>query len=354
MARRRSGNVKQSGAEHDDSKGIFLALRLLLPEAGGKKREHDMDIIWYHPSQDGSIWLEGMQRRFPQARVRRWQPGDDAPADYAIVRQPPRDMLINRPTLRGVFAMGAGVDDILAQLARYPEMLAPSVPLIRLEDNGMAQQMQEYAVCCVLGWYRRFDDYRQQQQQAQWQPLQPVAREAFSVGVMGAGVLGLSVVEALKPWQFPLRVWSRSPKQIADVACFAGPEALDDFLRGSQVVINLLPTTPQTTNLFDARTLSQLPQGACFLNMARGAQVVEADLLAALNSGQLRAAALDVFQQEPLPQDNPLWRHPRVTVTPHIAALTLVDNAMDAIAQGIQDLEAGRQPAGCVDRQRGY
>lgn len=313
-----------------------------------------MDIIWYHPTQEGAIWLEGMQRRLPQARVRRWQPGDDAPADYAMLWQPPREMLARRSELRGVFVMGAGVDDMLDRLARYPEMLAPSVPLIRLEDGGMARQMQEYAVCCTLGWFRRFDDYRRQQQQAQWQPLPPVAREAFSVGVLGAGVLGQSVLDALKPWGFPLRVWSRSPKQIADVETFAGRASLDAFLRGAQVIINLLPTTAETRNLFDARTLSQLPQGACFLNMARGAQVVEADLLAALESGQLRAAALDVFQQEPLPQDHPLWRHPRVTVTPHIAALTLPDEAMDAVARAIIAIEAGETPSGCVDRQRGY
>ncbi|MEZ3498690.1 glyoxylate/hydroxypyruvate reductase GhrA [Pantoea sp. KPR_PJ] len=313
-----------------------------------------MEIIWYHPSQDAGVWLEGMQRRLPQARVRHWQPGDEAAADYAIVRKPPRELLAGRPGLRGVFAMGAGVDDILAQLARYPDMLSPSVPLVRLEDTGMGRQMQEYAVYCVLGWYRRFDDYRQLQQQAQWQPLELAAYEAFTVGVMGAGVLGMSVIHALKPWGFPLRVWSRSPKQIAGVTSFAGREALDAFLHGTQVVINLLPSTPETTDLFDARTLSQLPQGACLLNMARGTQVVEDDLLAALESGQLRAAALDVFQQEPLPPHHPLWRHPRVTVTPHIAALTRVDEAIEAIARAIEACEAGRQPSGCVDRLRGY
>lgn len=313
-----------------------------------------MEIIWYHPSQDGAVWLEGLGRRLPQARVRRWQPGDDAPADYAVVRQPPRELLAQRAGLRGVFAMGAGVDDILGRLARDPEMLAASVPLMRLEDTGMARQMQEYALCCVLGWFRRFDDYRRQQQQAHWQPLTLTPRDAFTVGVLGAGVLGQSVIAALKPWGFPLRVWSRTPKQIDGVASFAGRDALDDFLRGTQVAINLLPTTPETTNLFDARTLAQLPPDACFLNLARGAQVVEADLLAALESGRLREAALDVFQQEPLPPENPLWRHPRVTITPHIAALTLPDEAMDAIARAIGDLEAGRQPAGCVDRRRGY
>ena len=218
----------------------------------------------------------------------------------------------------------------------------------------MARQMQEYALYCVLGWFRRFDDYARQQQQAQWQPLPPAARETFSVGVLGAGVLGQSVIEALRLWGFPLRVWSRTPKRIPGVESFAGRESLDDFLRGAQVAINLLPTTPDTLNLFDARTLSQLPPHACFLNMARGAQVVEADLLAALESGRLRAAALDVFQQEPLPQENPLWRHPRVTVTPHIAALTLADEAMDAITRAIGAIEAGERPSGCVDRQRGY
>lgn len=275
-----------------------------------------MDIIWYHPTQDGEIWLAGLRRRLPQARVRRWQPGDDAPADYAILWQPPREMLAHRAGLRGVFVMGAGVDDILARLVRYPDMLPPSVPLVRLEDSGMARQMQEYALYCVLGWFRRFDDYARQQQQAQWQPLPPTTRETFSVGVLGAGVLGQSVIEALRPWGFPLRVWSRTPKRIPGVESFAGRESLDEFLRG--------------------------------------AQVVEADLLAALESGQLRAAALDVFQQEPLPQENPLWRHPRVTVTPHIAALTLTDKAMDAITRGIGAIEAGERPSGCVDRQRGY
>lgn len=313
-----------------------------------------MDIIWYHPSQDAAPWLKGMRQRLPQARIRCWQPGDDAPADYAIVRFPPRELLHNRAGLRAVFTMGAGVDDLFALLADAPDTLPDEVPLIRLEDAGMARQMQEYAVCRVLAWYRRFDDYARQQQQARWQPLPLLPREQFSIGVMGAGVLGQSVIDALRPWGFPLRVWSRSQKQLADVSCFAGLSQLDDFLRGTQVVINLLPTTAETTGLFNARLFSQLPQGACFINLARGAQVNEEDLLAALHSGQIGAAALDVFQQEPLVADHPLWHHPRVTVTPHIAAITLPEEGMDAIARAINDLAADRRPAGIVDRQRGY
>lgn len=313
-----------------------------------------MEIIWFHPSQDAALWIKGLQQRLPQARVRRWQPGDSAPADYALVRSPPIEMLSGRENLRGVFALGAGVDEILAQLKRHPDMLSDAVPLFRLEDTGMARQMQEYATHRVLDWFRRFDDYRLQQQQPCWQPLPGYKRETFTLGILGAGVLGQRVAESLKYWGFPLRVWSRSPKQLEGITSFAGRESLNDFLHGTQVLINLLPSTPETRNLINRDFLQQLPQGAFFLNLARGAQVVEDDLLAALNSGQLKAAALDVFQVEPLPEGHPLWSHPRVTITPHNAAVTLPEEAMDYIAHAITQREAGEMPRGCVDRQRGY
>ncbi len=253
-----------------------------------------MEIIWYHPSLNPQPWLDGMRQRLPEVRIRHWQPGDSAPADYAIVRSPPVEMLAGR-ALRGVFAMGAGVDEILRQLRTHPEMLAAAVPLYRLEDTGMARQMQEYANWCVLGWFRRFADYHQQQRQALWQPLPDRERANFTIGVLGAGVLGRSVLESLRQWGFPLRCWSRSPKQIAGVTTFHGRDQLADFLADSQVLIDLLPATPETSNLIDGTFLSALPRGACFLNLARGAHVVEADLLVALESGQLAAAALDVF-----------------------------------------------------------
>lgn len=312
-----------------------------------------MEIIWYHPSLAPQSWLDGLQQRLPEARVRQWQPGDNAPADYAVVRSPPVEMLAGRE-LKGVFAMGAGVDEILKQLRDNPQMLADDVPLFRLEDTGMARQMQEYANWCVLGWFRRFAEYRQQQQRAQWQELDAIDRENFTIGVLGAGVLGRSVLESLRQWGFPLRCWSRSAKQIDGVQSFHGRDRLNAFLDGTQVLIDLLPTTPETTNLIDSQLLRLLPHGACFLNLARGAHVVEADLLAALNSGKLAAAALDVFQTEPLPQDHPLWSHPHVTITPHTAAITLPGEAMDYIAAAILAVQQGQQPSGLVDRRRGY
>lgn len=313
-----------------------------------------MDIIFYHPSFKAASWINGLQQRLPQATVRQWQPGDNAAADYALVRTPPVEMLQGRSDLKGVFALGAGVDDILTQLKQHPEMLSESVPLFRLEDTGMGLQMQEYAVYTVLGWFRRFDDYQQQKQQTRWQPLKNYRRQEFTIGILGAGVLGSNVAQSLKVWGFPIRCWSRSPKQIDGVTSYYGADQLSDFLSGTQVLINLLPNTPQTVGIINRQLLSQLNSGAFVLNLARGAHLVEEDLLAALEAGEIKAAALDVFVQEPLPETSPLWSHPRVAITPHNAAVTLPEEAMDYIAKSIQQREAGEMPEGRVDIVRGY
>lgn len=295
-----------------------------------------MDIIFYHPSFKAATWINGLQQRLPQARVREWQPGDNAAADYALVRTPPVEMLQGRSDLKGIFALGAGVDDILSQLKQHPEMLPASVPLFRLEDTGMGLQMQEYAVYTVLGWFRRFDDYQLQKQQALWQPLKNYRRNAFTIGILGAGVLGRNVAQSLKAWGFPIRCWSRTARQIDGVTTYHGADQLNDFLDGTQVLINLLPNTPQTAGIINRQLLSQLNPAAFVLNLARGAHLVEDDLLAALEAGEIKAAALDVFVQEPLPQSSALWSHPRVAITPHNAAVTLPEEAMDFIAKSIQ------------------
>ena len=313
-----------------------------------------MDIIFYHPSFKAATWINGLQQRLPQARVREWQPGDNAAADYALVRTPPVEMLQGRSDLKGIFALGAGVDDILSQLKQHPEMLPASVPLFRLEDTGMGLQMQEYAVYTVLGWFRRFDDYQLQKQQALWQPLKNYRRNAFTIGILGAGVLGRNVAQSLKAWGFPIRCWSRTAWQIDGVTTYHGADQLNDFLDGTQVLINLLPNTPQTAGIINRQLLSQLNPAAFVLNLARGAHLVEDDLLAALEAGEIKAAALDVFVQEPLPQSSALWSHPRVAITPHNAAVTLPEEAMDFIAKSIQQREAGEMPEGRVDIARGY
>lgn len=313
-----------------------------------------MDVIFYHPSFNPQKWIAGLQALLPDARVRHWTPGDKQHADYALVRQPPEEMLKGRHDLKAVFALGAGVDDILSQLRQHPDLLAPNVPLFRLEDTGMALQMQEYALYHVLGWFRRFTDYQQQKQQACWQHLPAYPRESFTIGLLGAGVLGRSVAECMKAWGFPVRCWSRTPKAMPGVTSFYGNDQLPDFLSGTQVLINLLPNTPQTVGIINRELMSQLKPQAFILNLARGAHLVEEDLLAALDAGEVKAAALDVFVTEPLDKQHPFWQHPDIAITPHNAAVTLPEEAMRYIAAAIAQYEKGETPAGQVDLSRGY
>ncbi|SBN15755.1 2-ketoacid reductase [Klebsiella variicola] len=312
-----------------------------------------MEIIFYHQTFDTPFWIRELEKQLAGARVREWKAGDNQPADYALVWHPPVEMLQDR-ALKAVFALGAGVDSILSKLRDHPDMLPLSIPLFRLEDTGMGRQMQEYAVSQVLHWFRRFDDYQALKLASRWQPLPEYRADEFTVGIMGAGVLGAKVAESLQPWGFPLRVWSRSRKSWPQVQSFAGQAELGEFLQGTRVLINLLPNTAETAGIINQTLLAQLPDESYVLNLARGVHVVEEDLLAALNSGKLKGAMLDVFSREPLPQESPLWAHPRVAMTPHVAAVTRPMEAITYIAGTINRLERGEPVSGQVDRQRGY
>jgi len=313
-----------------------------------------MNIIFYHPTFDAKLWIDGITKRLPQANMRVWQAGDDQPADYALVWRPPHDMLASRTALKGIFALGAGVDAILAQEQRQPGTLPAGVPLIRLEDTGMSLQMQEYALAAVLRYFRRMDEYQLFQQQKQWHALVPHSRNDFTIGVLGAGVLGSSVAEALAGMQFTVRTWSRSAKSQAGVQSFYGDDQLAAFTTGCKVLINLLPNTPHTAGILNHQLFTNMQHNAYLINLGRGGHLAEGDLLRALDSGQIAAATLDVFTEEPLPAMHPFWSHPRVSITPHVGADTLPQEAMDSIVSNIAAIEEGREPAGQVDLVRGY
>ena len=312
-----------------------------------------MEIIFYHPTFDTQYWIRELEKQLPGARVREWKAGDNQPADYALVWHPPVEMLQGR-ALKAVFALGAGVDSILSKLRDHPDMLPLSIPLFRLEDTGMGRQMQEYAVSQVLHWFRRFDDYQAQKLASRWQPLPEYLADDFTVGIMGAGVLGAKVAESLQPWGFPLRVWSRSRKSWPQVQSFAGQAELGEFLQGTRVLINLLPNTAETVGIINEALLNQLADRSYLMNLARGVHLVEPDLLKALDSGKLKGAMLDVYSREPLPEESPLWRHPRVAMTPHVAAVTRPAEAVAYISHTIGEIEKGNAVTGQVDRQRGY
>ncbi|CAE6693160.1 Glyoxylate/hydroxypyruvate reductase A [Paraburkholderia domus] len=313
-----------------------------------------MKILFYMPHADAAAWLHDFARTLPEAELREWQTGDTEPADFAVVWRPPREMLAGRDNLRAIFNLGAGVDAILALEHEQPGTLPRNAPLIRLEDTGMAPQMAEYVTHAVLRYMRRFDEYQTLQSERRWHVLDAHPRETFTVGVLGMGVLGAHVAQALAAFGMPVRGYSRSARQVDGITTFAGAAEFDAFLDGVKVLVNLLPHTPDTGDVLNQRTFSKLAKGAYLINVARGGHLVEPDLLEALASGQLAAATLDVFREEPLPPDHPFWQEPRITITPHMSALTLREESVTQVAQKMAAIMRGETVSGVVDIERGY
>jgi glyoxylate/hydroxypyruvate reductase A len=309
-----------------------------------------MEILFHATGGKPDPWVADLQSALPDAKVRAWTEGDDAPADYAVVWQPPRAMLEKRQDLKAIFNLGAGVDGILA----LGDALPANVPVVRLDDAGMGLQMAEYVSHAVLHYFRRFDAFAQMQREGRWRFIKPYERRDFSVGILGLGVLGNRVAQALKEFEFPLHGWSRSEKQVEGIACHHGEEGLDAFLRASKVLVCLLPLTAETLGILNRSTLEKLPQGAYLINVARGGHLVEEDLLALVQSGHIAGATLDVFRKEPLPAEHPFWQEPRITITPHVAAATLRGDSVRQIAGKIRQLQRGEAIAGVVDRSKGY
>ncbi len=292
-------------------------------------------------------WQEGLQAALPDATVSVWQPGAAA-ADYAVVWAPPQAFFDEQPGLKAAFNTGAGVDALLGL------RVAPSTRLVRLDDAGMSVQMAEFACHAVIRHFRELDAYEADVREGRWSYRKPRARADFPVGVMGLGVLGERVARALTVFDFPVHGWSRSPKTIDGVRCHAGEAQLDTFLSSCRVLVNLLPLTPQTQDILNRRTLGLLRPGGYVVNLARGAHLVDEDLLALLDSGHLAGAALDVFRTEPLPAGHGFWNHPKITLTPHTSARTLREESIAQIARKIAALQRGEPVVGEVDRQRGY
>jgi glyoxylate/hydroxypyruvate reductase A len=292
-------------------------------------------------------WVQAVQQAFPAAEVYAWGPG--APqADHAIVWAPPQQFIDEQSGLQALFNIGAGVDALL-QLK-----LPSSLKVVRLDDAGMSVQMAEFVCHAVIRHFREFDGYDADTQAGKWSYRKPRSRADFAVGVMGLGVLGERVAKALQVFDFSVNGYSRSPKDLPGIRCFSGAQALPDFLAATRVLVNLMPLTPETENILNQSTLSQLQQGGYVINVARGKHLVDEDLLALIDSGHLAGAALDVFRTEPLPADHVFWQHPKITVTPHTSARTLREESIAQIVGKIQALQRGEPINGVVEHQRGY
>ncbi len=297
-----------------------------------------MNILFYGEGLANDDWLDAMRTLWPDSDIQLWSAQLDArwQADYALLWHPPLELFTRQHNLKAIFNLGAGVDALL----RLPGLPA-EVPIIKLRNAGMDPWMFDYIHYGVLHFGRNFDHYRRQQQQQLWQPHSSQPPNARCIGVLGLGALGQTVAQRFRQLGYRVQGWSRGPRRIEGVDTYAGLEHLSAFLGRCDVLVNLLPGTAQTCNLLNASRLAQLRQGSVLINAGRGTTVDADALNSALESGQLRGALLDVFHTEPLPTDHPLWARSDVIITPHIAAPTLIDAALEQIATDIASLQQG-------------
>jgi glyoxylate/hydroxypyruvate reductase A len=296
-------------------------------------------------------WRAALLRVDPSLDVRLFpEVGEPAAIEAAVVWSS-HDMaeLRRYPNLRLIVSMGAGVDHLLR-----PPGPPPGIPVARLVDRMLTTQMGEWVLLNVLRFHRQDLDYRAQQRARIWHELPAPVTGQTPVGILGLGELGRHAAGLLRGLGFPVLGWSRRGTPCEGVETFSDTDGLAAMLARTKILVCVLPLTPQTRGIVDARLLGHLPRGAWVINGARGGHVVDADLLAALDSGQVAGAALDVFAPEPLPADHPFWAHPRVVITPHAASITIPDSAAPQVIENIRRARAGQPLLNLVDFSAGY
>lgn len=297
-------------------------------------------------------WRRGFGDLVPGLEVRDWNDPEVTPemVDYALVWDPEPGRLAAMPRLRAIFGSGAGVDHIVAD-----PTLPAGVPIVRCVPDEATQRMGEFVVWAVLSLAKEARRMALAQAAREWAAVDPpFAAADRTVGIMGLGAMGQRSAEMLRALGIPVRGWSRSRKSLPGVECFAGAEERDAFLAGCDVLVCLLPATAETQGLLAAPLLAKLPRGAGLVQVGRGAQQVLPDIIAALDSGQLSGAVLDVFTPEPLPSDSPAWAHPSIIVTPHVASLPSRAERARYVARAIAALERGEAIPHLYDPARGY
>ncbi|GLH75153.1 glyoxylate/hydroxypyruvate reductase A [Bradyrhizobium sp. SSBR45G] len=289
-----------------------------------------------------------LARELPGVTVSSWPEPATREAELAVCWKPEPGALAAMPKLKLIHSIAAGVDNILS------DPTLPDVPLCRIVDPDITSAMTEFVLWATLYFHRDFDRVISNARDGLWRRYDQYAAKDRRVGILGLGALGTDAALRLVDLGFAVSAWSRSPKQLAGVTTFSGADALDAFLSETDILVSLLPLTPSTVGLLDAARLSRLPKGAALILCSRGEHVVTDDLVGLLRSGHLRGAVLDVFEQEPLPSDHPLWREPGVLVTPHMAAIASWETITLQVADNARRLLRGEPLLNTVDRARGY
>jgi glyoxylate/hydroxypyruvate reductase A len=299
---------------------------------------------------DPVAWSAALKAEMPELEVRVSPDiGDPADIETALVWKPPEGEMAALPNLRLIVNLGAGVDPLLND-----KSVPPHIPVARLGDAVMAQMMAQFVTLCVLRHYRDIARYERQQHRREWHYELPCASYDCRIGVMGIGLLGGAAARMLAGIGFPVAGWGRSPRAIEGIEIYHGAAGLAPFLARSDILVVLLPLTPETRHIVGRDVLYQVPRGAKLVNCGRGGTVDEAALLAALNDGQIAEATLDVFETEPLPPDHPFWEMDQVLVLPHTASIAVPEIACRDVVANIRRLRAGEPLHNVVDRARGY
>jgi glyoxylate/hydroxypyruvate reductase A len=308
-----------------------------------------MNILYLSQVEPAERWIPGLAKLLPNDAFFTPDRFDAEAIDIALVARPQEGIVARLPNLKLVQSLWMGVDGLLAD-ATFPR----AKPLARLVDPGMVAAMTESVVAHVLDYHRHHYVYRAQKLEGKWHRLPQYMTSDRTVGILGLGELGTAVAEKLLAFGFKVAGWKRRPADIHGIACYSGDAGMQEMLARCQVVVCLLPLTQATRGILNAAAFARMPKGSCVINVARGAQVVDADLVAALDSGHLAHAYLDVFDPEPLPAASPLWAHPGVSITPHTAALTEPRTAMARIVENVERVRTGQPPLNLVDFGAGY
>lgn len=296
-------------------------------------------------------WRHRLQRELPEIEIRLYpeEEGDPEEIEFALLWDPPEGMLPRYPNLKAILSGAAGVDHLL----KVPD-LPRDVPIARNADPNMADTIAEYALCHALSYHRGVRLFQEAQKLGEWLVIPQKATWERRIGILGFGVLGQATGKLIAGFGFPVAGWSRRSKDVSGIESFAGPKGLEPFLARTDILVCLLPRTPDTEGILDATAFAAMPEGAAVINAARGEHIVTKDLIAALDSGHLAGATLDVYATEPLPAEDPLWRHPMVTMTPHVAGLSAEHTAVPLFVENIRRILSGRPMLHLVDLDLGY
>ena len=306
-------------------------------------------LVFYSEFDDPAAWSAALRLHLPSLDFRvHPDVGNADDVRYALAWKPFPGFFKPFRNLALVVNLGAGIDS----LAGRDDL--PDVPIARLSDPGMVAMMRSYVLFAVIRYARDIPSFEQSQRRGEWNYIHPRPLDEIKVGVLGLGALGSAAAAALAALGFAVAGWDREEKSIPGVSCYSDPARLDRFLSETEILVNMLPLTPLTRGMIGADVLSALPAGACFINASRGEVVDEPALIAALRSGHLGGATLDVFAVEPLPPDHPFWTMDNVLITPHLASITVPEKAACDVAESIRRVSAGKPPLHQVDPRRGY